>query len=174
MNILFVHQNLPGQFRHLAPALAQDPANGVVFLTQRENVVLPGVRTVLYKPRREAGRGTHHYLRLTESSVLRGQEVARACLKLARESFRPDIIIAHPGWGESLFLKDVFPTAPLLSYCEFYYLGRGADAGFDPEFSVDLDTLSRIRTRAAHLLLGLDACDRGLSLRRPARRWGIV
>ena len=45
----------------------------------------------------------------------------------------PDVILAHPGWGETLFLKDIFPGVPLLSYCEFYYHGRGADIGFTPD-----------------------------------------
>jgi hypothetical protein len=32
MKILFVHQNFPAQFKHLAPALAGEPGNTVVAL----------------------------------------------------------------------------------------------------------------------------------------------
>jgi glycosyltransferase involved in cell wall biosynthesis len=163
MNILFLHQNMPGQFKHLAPALARDPAHRVVFLTRREEGDLPGVRRVSYQPARTAREGTHHYVRLYENSVLHGQQVVRACLDLAREGFRPDLVIAHPGWGEALFLRDVFPRAVMLNYCEFYYHGRGADVGFDPETPADLDSVCRARARNAHLLLSLEACDHGLS-----------
>jgi glycosyltransferase involved in cell wall biosynthesis len=163
MNILFLHQNMPGQFKHLAPALARDPANRVVFLTRRQDGELPGVRRVSYQPARTARAATHHYVRLYENSVLHGQQVVRACLDLAREGFRPDLVIAHPGWGEALFVRDVFPRAVLLNYCEFYYHGRGADVGFDPETPSDLDSVCRARARNAHLLLSLEACDHGLS-----------
>jgi glycosyltransferase involved in cell wall biosynthesis len=163
VKILFVHQNMPGQFVHLATRLAEDPANEVVFLTKRHDVDLPGVRRVSYVPPRPAHASTHHYVRLFESGVLYGQQVVRACLNLQRRGFRPDLIVAHPGWGEALFVKDIFPAAPLLNYCEFYYSGSGADVGFDPAEPADIDTICRARARNAHLLLSLDACDRGIS-----------
>ena len=163
MKTLFLHQNMPGQFRHLAPALARQPGNQVVFITRRSDVALPGVRRITYTPRRTAHAGTHQYVRSYEDAVLHGQEVARVCLDLATEDFHPDVIVAHPGWGESLFIKDVFPRARLLSYCEYYYRGRGADVGFDPATQTGIDAICRARARNAHLLLSLEACDRGWS-----------
>lgn len=163
MNILFVHQNMPGQFKHLAPVLAADRANRVAFITKREDVDLPGVRRLSYKLPRTARDTTHHYVRLFENSVIRGQQAVRAATDLARSGFRPDVIVAHPGWGEALFLRDVFPRTPLLNFCEFYYHGRGADVGFDPEEPASLDDVLRARARNAHLLLSLEACDAGLS-----------
>jgi hypothetical protein len=71
-------------------------------------------------------------VRLFENSVIYGQQTVRACHELAKDGFRPDVIVAHPGWGEALFLKDVYPKVPLLNFCEFYYRGHGADIGFDP------------------------------------------
>lgn len=162
MRILFVHQNMPGQFKHLAPALAR-AGHEVVFLTKRGDVALPGVRTAVYKPRRISADTTHHYVRLFETCVLHGQEVLRRCQTLIDEGFRPDLVVAHPGWGEALFLKDIFPRAPLVNYCEFFYSAQGADVGFDPREPVGLDTICRVRARNAHLLLSLEACDAGLS-----------
>src|ERR1700761_5153543 len=115
MKILFMHQNMPGQFRHLAPALAR--ANEVVFITRRDDLDLPGVRRVTYAPRRLPRADSHQYVRTFEDAVLHGQAVVRTGLDLAREGFRPDVVVAHPGWGESLFAKDVFPRARLLNYC---------------------------------------------------------
>jgi glycosyltransferase involved in cell wall biosynthesis len=84
-------------------------------------------------------------------------------MTLTAEGFEPDVMVAHPGWGESLFLKDKFPRAKLLTFCEFYYHGRGADVGFDPEDRADLDAMCLVRTQNAHLLLSLESSDRGVS-----------
>lgn len=154
---------MPAQFQHLAPALARDSANRVVFLTRRTDAELPNVQRVSYSPNRSARAATHHYVRLFENSVLHGQQVLRECVRLQRDGFRPDLIVAHPGWGEALFLKDVFPHAPLLNYCEFYYHGTGADVGFDPSIASGIDAVCRARARNAHLLLSLESCDHGLS-----------
>lgn len=161
MNILFVHQNMPGQFKHLAPTFAADRKNKVAFVTKRTDVDVAGVRRVSYPPPAGAGDKTHPYLRLFEACVRQGQAAARAYLQLHTEGFRPDVIVAHPGWGETLYVKDVWPDAPLLNFCEFYYHGRGYDVGFDPEEPAGLDQICRARTRNAHLLLSLEACDAG-------------
>lgn len=89
--------------------------------------------------------------------------MVRSCHELTKQGFRPDVIVAHPGWGESLFLKDVFPKTPLLNFCEFYYHGRGSDVGFNPEEPAGIDDICRARARNAHLLLSLESCDGGLS-----------
>lgn len=163
MNYLFIHQSMPSQFLHLAPALAARPGNRVVFLTRSEAAPPPGVERVTYRTTRLAREGTHHYVRLFENSVLHGQQVLRECQALRDGGFVPDLVIGHPGWGETLFVKDIFPTVPLLSYCEFYYHGRGADIGFTPDQPSSLDAICRARARNAHLLLSLEACDRGIS-----------
>ena len=67
MKIAFIHQNCPGQFAYLAPYLAADKDNEVVFITQPGKPTPAGVRKVEYSPAREPSEKTHHYLRLTES-----------------------------------------------------------------------------------------------------------
>ncbi|MCF8506914.1 MAG: glycosyltransferase family 4 protein [Caulobacter sp.] len=163
MRFLFVHQNMPGQFRHLAAHLARQPAHRVVFLTRRRDIEIEGVTRVSYEPAREPGQNGHHYLFRTENAVLHGQAVARAVSDLIGQGFVPDVIVAHPGWGEALFLKDLLPRTPLVSHCEFFYRAHGADIGFDPDERPDIDVVLRTRVRTAHLLLSLDACDRGWS-----------
>lgn len=163
MNILFIHQNMPGQFKALAPFLAAHDANRVVFLTQHASAVLPRVRRVTYAAPPPPVQAPHPYLVMTDRAVRTGQQVIRACDALRGEGFRPDLIIGHPGWGEALFLKDFYPNVPLLSYCEFYYRGRGLDVGFDPNDQPGIDVRSRTRMRASHLLLALEAADRGVS-----------
>ncbi|MBO0799864.1 MAG: glycosyl transferase family 1, partial [Blastocatellia bacterium] len=158
MKLLFVHQDMPGQFKHLAPALARMPGNQVVFLTKRTDAALPHVNRLTYAAPRAASPDTHHYIRLYEDAVLHGQQAARLCLQLKSNDFIPDVVIAHPGWGEALFIKDIFPKTRVLSYCEFYYQGIGSDIGFDPESPSSLDTICQARARNAHLLLSLELC----------------
>ena len=164
MKILFVHQNLPGQFKHLAPALASDPRNEVVFLTQPGKPDIPGVKKVEYRPHRKAADSTHRYLRLTEEGVINGQAVAKAAMALRdRSGFTPDVIVAHMGWGEALYLKTVYPRAKLLGYFEWYYRAFGSDVDFDPEHPPTLDDVCRIRTRNALHLMNLQAADWGVT-----------
>ena len=161
MKILFVHQNFPGQYLHLARHLALDPANEVVAITQRKGVVLPGVRTIVYEPARKTTSRLHHYVVDMESGVLNGQQVARAALKLRDDGFVPDVMAGHNGWGEIWFLKDVFPGVPLLGYFEFFYRLHGSDIGFDPAQPPSFDDAPRLRIKNAGNLIGLDAADAG-------------
>jgi len=161
MNILFVHQNFPGQYRHLAAHLAAQPGNQVVFITQRAHSTLPGVKTLLYTPRRKVSAGVHHYLRESEAGVLNAQAVARIALGLKKNGFIPDVMIGHNGWGEIWYLKDVFPQTPLLGYFEFFYRLTGGDVGFDPDEQTSADTGPRLRTKNVGNLLGLAVADVG-------------
>jgi len=164
MNILFIHQNFPGQFRHLAGHLATNPQNRIIAICQPQAPGLPQVQqTHTYTPSRKPAPGTHHYLRSLEEGVLNGQAVAKILLKLKQDGFVPDIVIAHPGWGEALYVKDIYPHTPLLCHFEFYYHAEGADSNFDPEYPLSLDDRTRIRTRNALHLLNLEACDAGVS-----------
>lgn len=164
MKILFIHPNMPGQYRNLCRKAAEDPNNTVVFLTKPTKVEIPGVHKVEYQVSRNAMPTTHRYLIGSEKSVLQGQEVWRVCKKLqTEEGFTPDIVVAHPGWGDCLYLKDLWPNTPLLSYFEFYYRAYGADVGFDPADPITDDDKARVRTKNITNLLNLEACDWGIS-----------
>ena len=132
MRVLFVHQNFPGQYRHIAPSLARRKGTQVVGLGENTGDALPGVQHVRYKAPPQGHKDTHRYVRRFETAIYRGQHVARAGLALKERGFNPDIICCHPGWGEAIYLKDVWPDAKTLYYFEFYYRSSGADVGFDP------------------------------------------
>lgn len=160
---LFIHQSFPGQFKHIAAHWAADPANQVVSISQKHSRGLPGVRNLQYDPAREPTPGVHHYVAGAEAGVLNGQAVLRLLLKLRDEGFVPDVVIGHAGWGETLYVKDIFPRTPLVNYFEFFYHATGADTGFDPEYPNEIDDLMRIRTKNVINLLALDGCDAGIS-----------
>ncbi len=133
MNILFIHQNFPGQYRHTAKALAADPANRVVALAMHRRDTIAGVQLILHTDKRPQ-TSLHPYLGQYEKQIQNGLSVARAAQELRQSGFTPDVICAHPGWGEALFIKSVYPEARLLCFQEFYYRTSGSDIGFDPEF----------------------------------------
>ncbi|MDB5751716.1 MAG: glycosyl transferase, group 1 [Ramlibacter sp.] len=169
LRYLFIHQNFPGQFRHAVRALADDPANEVVCvgetrLLKGRPLLHPRLRVLGYQMPAAVPSRAHPYLRDYEGHVRRGQMVVRLLLQLRDTSgFQPDVVVAHPGWGEALFLRDVFPRARQVLYCEFYYHGQGTDVGFDPEFPASLDDQLRVRSKNSTQLQSLVAADAGIS-----------
>ena len=165
MKILFVHQNFPGQFLHLAPEL-QRRGHDCLALTDGQNKRPSAIPVVRYRhdgvvvdP--AATRLGRNYTQMSD----RGVTVARAATQLRdTKGYVPDVIIGHSGWGETLFLKEVWPTARLIVYAEFYYRGQGADVGFDAEFNPpNFDQVMIAQGRAAHLGQALLHSDAGLS-----------
>jgi glycosyltransferase involved in cell wall biosynthesis len=133
MKILFVHQNFPAQYCHIVPALLKQGGHEIVALYMNDVGHLPGV-TAIRHGANIAKPSSHPYLSLYEDNIQRGHSAAQALEVLRERGFVPDLICAHPGWGEALFLKAVFPTAKLLCYQEFYYRSAGSDVDFDPEY----------------------------------------
>jgi glycosyltransferase involved in cell wall biosynthesis len=166
MKILFIHQNFPAQYRNLAPALVAC-GHVVHALTLRRETPRrwpAGVTLHFYELLGNGLPQQHVLLRDLEPKALRGEAVAAACAKLAHEGFSPDVICAHPGWGEALFLRDVWPTARQIHYLEYFYATQGLDVGFDPEGPpLDLALRCRITMKKSHLLQALNAMDHGVS-----------
>lgn len=165
MKILFVHQNFPGQFLHLAPAM-KARGHDCLALTDAVNQRGSAVPVLRYKheaqqPDPAATRLGRNFTQMSD----RGVTVARAAMQLReRQGYVPDVIFGHSGWGETLFLKEVWPEAKLIVYAEFYYRGVGRDVGFDPEFSRGgFDQVMIAQGRAAHLGQSLLHADAGLS-----------
>ncbi len=165
MKILFIHQNFPGQFKFLAPALVQQGHEVVAMIMQKTDLeVWQGIKLVAYLPSHSSTPNIHPWVSDFETKTIRGEACYRAALKLKNAGFMPDVIIAHPGWGESLFLKDVWPESKLGIYCEFYYHAQGADVGFDPEFPTKDDgEVCRLRLKNLNHLLHFEVADAGIS-----------
>ena len=163
LKYLFIHQNFPAQYKHLVQHLAARNGNQVRFITQPNENAMSGVTKVTY-PKDERGPvNCHAYSVEIDRAIFTGATVADVCRKLHDEGFRPDLIVGHSGWGETLFVKDVFPDVPLLANFEFYYHAQGVDVGFDPEFSSIFNESSRLRTRNAINLLAFESSDWGHS-----------
>jgi len=166
MRILFIHQNFPGQFKHLAPALVAR-GHEVTAMTMRKDspVSWQGVRLVKYRVARGSTRGIHPWVADIETKTIRGEACFRACLEMKSQGYEPEVVVAHPGWGESLFVKQAWPNAKLGIYCEFFYRPDGADIDFDPEFPVKdpAGNACRIRMKNLNNELHFGIADAALS-----------
>jgi glycosyltransferase involved in cell wall biosynthesis len=157
--ILFVHQNFPGQFGHVAKALAA--AGHVVVALGINTRDIPGVKCLRYtvKPPAHPAAGLAQDY---EVKTVRGMACAVAMEDLKRQGFVPEVIVVHPGWGEALFVRDVFPAARVLVFAEFFYAADGTDFNFDPEFSRDsLAARARLRLKNSVHLHALQDADGG-------------
>jgi glycosyltransferase involved in cell wall biosynthesis len=164
MKVLFVHNNFPAQFGPLARALATHPSVELAAIGSMTSRPVKGVNLIKYRMAAGNVSETHPFARRFDAECRRAEQVLYSLSSMVKSGFVPDVILAHPGWGETLPLKSVFPKARLLLYCEFFYGGDGRDVGFDMEFpATGLDGDVGLRVKNAATLLALSDCDRALS-----------
>lgn len=162
LNILFVHRDFPGQFGALAERLALSTHHRVAFITSAAVTSRADMEVRRFAPRRQSAATTHHYLHSFEAGVLNAQAVFESCHRLREEGFTPDVIIAHCGWGVTLYLREAFPKARLVGYFEWYYHPHDGDADYLDPAAMTADNACRIRTLNAPILMTLEDVDLGL------------
>ncbi|CUI56821.1 glycosyltransferase family 4 protein [Cognatishimia activa] len=152
MNILFIHQNFPGQYKNLAAALAAQGHRCVALtLRVKKPTKWQGVDVLPYTIKRKQGGGTHPWLMDLDTKVIRAESCMIAAMDLKERGFSPDVIVAHPGWGEAMFLRDVWPKARIGLYYELFYQPSADDVGFDPEFPNPAGAFDPLRLRLKNL-----------------------
>jgi glycosyltransferase involved in cell wall biosynthesis len=163
-DILFVHTNFPGQFALIAADLGRSPDYRVFAIGSETARGLPGVSLSTYRAPSHRARDVHAFAARFDAEARRAEEVIYAANVLKLTGMVPRVIFVHPGWGESLPLRELFPDARICVYCEFYYRTAGADVGFDPEFAqFGTDGRTRIAARNAATLLALADADAGIA-----------
>ncbi len=165
MKYLFIHQNFPGQFGDIARQLAAKKGNEVLALRLRHDAAdVPGVVTIHYRLLHEPLENQLPLLKETEAKVLRAEAVAEAALRLRTKGWNPDVIVVHPGWGEAMYVKDVWPDAKLVCYFEYFYNAIGQDMDFDPEFRhTSVASQAAMKAKNAVFLQALQDADAGWS-----------
>jgi glycosyltransferase involved in cell wall biosynthesis len=159
-HILFIHNNFPGQFVHLSLALARSGRWRVFAVGSGSARAPAGVTLETYGV--EAGdlAALDPAVRRAGLEQRRGEAAAAACQRLREAGCDPVLVVGHAGWGEMLFVRDVFPAAKIVSYLEFYFGWSGADVNFDPEFPLDgLAAMARVRARNAPALFAAADSD---------------
>ena len=163
MRILFVHCNYPAQFRHLSQHLAGDRNNEIAFLCQNKEWTsnnIPNLKLSRYQLGREPkGELCHPYLRRYEMAVLHGQAAFREALRLRQNGFEPELIVGHSGFGNTLYLKEVWPKAKFVGYFEWYYRSQGSDVGFGNNQPPSPDTSLRVHTYNSPIVMDLAQTD---------------
>ncbi|MBI3461796.1 MAG: glycosyltransferase [Planctomycetes bacterium] len=158
MHVLFIHQNFPAQFGHIARYLVRDHGVRCTFVSRRPEGVVEGVRLIHYEPKGGATRHTHYCTRTFENAVAHCHGVYEACRR--HPEMQPDLVVGHSGFGSTLFLRELY-DCPIINYFEYFYRPRGSDLDYRPEFAPkELDIL-RSYCRNAMLLLDLQNCNAG-------------
>src|SRR3954464_2971320 len=99
-NILIVHQNFPGQFPHIADALLAR-GDKLAAIGAKAARPRPGVDFRSWSTNRGSTKGILDWATRAEADMIRGTAAAEAAMQLKRDGFMPDLIIGHPGWGET-------------------------------------------------------------------------
>jgi glycosyltransferase involved in cell wall biosynthesis len=160
MHILFIHQNYPAQFGHIATYLVRKKGFRCTFLSQHSPGRDGGVERIQYKLRGGATSQTHFCSASFENATWHSHAIFEA-LK-ARPDIRPDLVVAHSGYFFTVWLRDLF-ACPIINYFEYYYRTTGPDLDRRPEFPYPEINQLRAQTRNAAILLDLENCDKGYS-----------
>ena len=165
MNILFLHQNYPGQYKHLLPYCASR-GHRVIAMGNRDPKQFPkSFPYQHYAYDRSTSQGIDSYAIDFESKMIRARSCAKKAISMRdRADVYPDVICAHTGWGEELFLKNVWPDAKVIGYCEYFYNSKGYDLGFDDDaLPPDPHADWKTHSKNASIFLSLEQMDCGVT-----------
>lgn len=162
MKILFVHQNFPGQYRQLIDWLIAQGGHEMVALTQSKTPPnIPGIKIFGYRPHHRPKDDAYALSKYWEECCGSGFGVVRACKRLEDQGFVPDLVLGHVGWGELTFMKQIWPSVPVLGFFEYFYLAQGGSVGFDPEFPASEHTPFIMHARNAVNFANIETVDLG-------------
>jgi hypothetical protein len=131
MNILFMHNNFPAQFKNIIPALVKDGHNIYFLSLEAHGSNIPGVRHAVVKPKdiQDLPKSHDNFRSITKKLLV--SELFRAALcKLKAKKFSPDLIVFHSGWGIGTHIRTVFPSAKLAAFAEWWFKWDSADLLF--------------------------------------------
>lgn len=160
MHILFIHQNFPAQFGHIAAYLAQRKGFRATFVSELPPRHFAGVECIQYKIQGGATAASHHCSRSFENAIWHSHAVFQTLE--GRPDIKPDLIVAHSGFLSTVFLRELY-DCPIVNYFEYYYHTTGADMDFRPDYPYPMINALRARARNATVLLDLENCDAGYS-----------
>lgn len=130
MKLLLIHQNFPGQFRQLAPYLEGQGHELVAICSHQRPVALRGAVLRYAEPTK--ANALPFGSDLWHEGLQRAAAVARLCEQLQQQGWRPDRILAHSGWGETLAIAEVWPDVPQILWPELWVQPEHGGHGHDP------------------------------------------
>ena len=163
MHVLYVHQNFPAQFGHIAKHLAREKGYRCTFISQTDPGNIDGIEKIQYHLAGGAVKQNHFSSRTFENCVWHADAVFQTLL--SRRDIKPDLIVGHSGFGSTLFLPELYPGVPIINMFELFYKNHDPDSDMDfrkdLEWSVPTRNYLRSRARNAMILLDLQNCHRG-------------
>ena len=161
MHVLYVHQNFPAQFGHIAQHLVKKLGWECSFVSLTPGGKDAGINKIQYQTRGGATVKNHYCTRTFENCVWHCDGVYRAMAE--HPEIKPDLIVGHSGFGSTLFLRELYSTVPIVNFFEYYYKAHDADSDMDfrKDLSWPVSELKYLRSRCrnAMILLDLQTCQ---------------
>jgi glycosyltransferase involved in cell wall biosynthesis len=162
VRLLLMHQNFPGQYPHVAKWARDTKGVSVAAITDTNNKRPDIVKTLRYQAPKPIEGALGGAAKRFAEGILRAEGAAKAGISLRRAGFTPDLILGHAAWGETFYMREVFPNAKIVTYAEFYYKSKGYNIGFDPEFDPEgPDTIRTVDSQNAIMQMALHSADFG-------------
>src|SRR3569832_1220493 len=120
MKVLFVHNNFPALFVLLACFLCLQPDVEVAAVGAHTARPVSGVKLLKYSPSECDASQSHPFARRFQLECYRAEQVLYNLTALKSSGFIPDVIMAHPGWGEALPIRSFFSSSCLFVFCVFF------------------------------------------------------
>jgi glycosyltransferase involved in cell wall biosynthesis len=161
MHVLFVHQNFPAQFGHIAQHLIKQHGFRCTFASEKRPGEVAGIERIQYRCSGGANAQTNVCSRPFENQMWHSQALFDALS--SRPDIQPDLVVGHSGFVSTLFLRELY-ECPIVNYFEYFYRTHGTDMDFRSDLpGASKQDLIRARARNAILLLDLQNCDVGYS-----------
>lgn len=132
LRLLLVHQNFPGQFRQLTPLLQARGHDLVVVGSHQRELPYP-CRMLRYAEPSKPAQPLPYGSGLWHEALQRAEAVAGLCAGLDGEGWKPDRILGHCGWGETLGLHALWPQVPQILWPEIWVRPEHGGYGSDPQ-----------------------------------------
>lgn len=161
MNILFLHRNFPGQFKHIVQELAKNKNNNIYFITNNHTIEIDGIKKLVYEIPSNASINSNDYLYYAQDAIEHGKASAQLATQLKESGFIPDLIYGH-SWGNTMFMKDVFPDTPIINYFEWFYNDKNTDFDFG-RTQITFEEKAKLRCKNFSILTDLCSCNAGIA-----------
>ena len=146
MRVLFVHQYFPGQFSSLAQWLLEGGHELVALYRGvtdgRSSAPIEGIRMIAYGGEISLERAKNPVLADNEQFIREAASASFRAMELKAEGWEPDLVYGHIGWGTGAFVREVFPGARYVKYCEWFH--GSAEAEGDPDRSIEARLMTAI------------------------------
>lgn len=145
MRLLLVHQNFPGQFRDISPALC-DKKHELKAIGCSKRPCDNRIEVLRYEHDDDhQPTGVHNQTKEVDDWIRRSEKVAELAMSLKQRGWAPDVMLAHPGWGEAMLLRQVFPSSPMIIWPELWL--RATHVGLDEEQQLSVQQMHYLRTK---------------------------